>query len=220
MSKYKILIISLVMVVFLVLSRVYAISLSAPLMGKIIYLDAGHGGVDSGATYGKILEKDINLILVKKIEKELVSRGAIVYLTRDGDYDLADTTNGRKRSDLGNRAWLINKSNCNMYISIHLNYIGNSKWQGLQIFYNNKNKLNEEIARMMTEYLEENMSNVRDYKYANNYYMYRLISKPGILIEMGFLSNPNDRYRLTREKYQDELVSKIVEAIDNYFRVV
>lgn len=220
MSKYKILMIGLVILMFLILSKVYAISLSAPLMGKIIYLDAGHGGVDSGATYGKILEKDINLILVKKIEKELVSRGAIVYLTRDGDYDLADTTNGRKRSDLGNRAWLINKSNCDMYISIHLNYIGNSKWQGLQIFYNNKNKLNEEMARMMTEYLKVNMSNVRDYKYANNYYMYRLISKPGILIEMGFLSNPNDRYRLTREEYQDKIVKKIVEAIDNYFRVV
>ena len=220
MSKYKIFVISLVMLMFLVLSKVYAISLSVPLMGKVIYLDAGHGGVDSGASYGKILEKDINLILVKKMEEELAKRGAVVYLTRDGDYDLAETTNGRKRSDLANRAWLINKGNCDMYISIHLNYIGNSKWQGLQIFYNNKNKLNEVMARMMTEYLKENMSNVRDYKYANDYYMYKLISKPGILIEMGFLSNPNDRYRLTREEYQDKIVKKIVEAIDNYFRVV
>jgi len=214
------LMIILVMLVFIILSKVYAISLSASLMGKIIYLDAGHGGVDSGAIYGKILEKDINLILVKKIEEELVKRGAIVYLTRDGDYDLADTTNGRKRSDLANRAWLINKGNCDMYISIHLNYIGNSKWQGLQIFYNNRNKLNEEMARMMTEYLKDNMSNVRDYKYANDYYMYRLISKPGVLIEMGFLSNPNDRYRLTREEYQDKLVEKVVGAINNYFDVM
>lgn len=219
MSKYKIFVISLVMLMFLILSKVYAISLSAPLMGKVIYLDAGHGGVDSGASYGKILEKDINLILVKKMEEELTKKGAVVYLTRDGDYDLAETTNGRKRSDLANRAWLINKGNCDMYISIHLNYIGNSKWQGLQIFYNNKNKLNEEMARMMTEYLKENMSNVRDYKYANDYYMYKLISKPGILIEMGFLSNPNDRYRLTREEYQNELVSKIVAAVNNYFEL-
>lgn len=219
MSKYKILMISLVIILFLILSKVYAISLSTSLTGKIIYLDAGHGGIDSGATYGKILEKDINLILVKKIEKELVSRGAIVYLTRDGDYDLANTTKGRKRSDLANRAYLINKSNCDMYISIHLNYINNSKWQGLQIFYNNKNDVNEEMARMMTEYLKINMKNVRDYKYANDYYMYRLISKPGILMEVGFLSNPNDRYRLTREEYQDELVNKIVLAIENYFKM-
>jgi len=164
-----------------------------------------------------VLEKDINLILAKKIQKELVERGSIVYLTREDDYDLSETTNGRKRSDLANRAQLINESNCDMYISIHLNYISSSKWHGLQIFYNNKHDQNQIIAQLMTEYLKENISSVRDYKYSNNYYMYRLINKPGILIELGFLSNPNDRYRLTREKYQNELVNNVVNAIEMYF---
>lgn len=218
MSKYKLIIMGLFLMVVFSISRVYAITLGYSLMGKVIYLDPGHGEIDAGAIYGKILEKDINLILAKKLEKELVGRGAKVYLTRSGDYDLAETTNGRKRSDLANRAKLINESDCNMYISIHLNYISNSKWKGLQIFYNKKNNENEVIAKMMTEYLENNMSNVRDYKYSNDYYMYRLISKPGILIEMGFLSNPNDRYRLTKEKYQDELVSKVAEAVEEYFK--
>ena len=104
-----------------------------------------------------------------------------------------------------------------MYISIHLNYINSSKWQGLQIFYNNRHGDNEKIAKYLTDNLKENMSNVRDYKYSNDYYMYRLISRPGVLIEMGFLSNPNDRYRLTREKYQDELIHDLADAVEGYF---
>jgi len=60
-----------------------------PLVGKIIYLDAGHGGVDAGATYKDILEKDINLSIVKLLALKLESLGATVYLTRYGDYDLS-----------------------------------------------------------------------------------------------------------------------------------
>jgi len=199
------------------ISQVYAIMFGYSLMGKVFYIDAGHGGIDSGAVYGNLLEKDINLILAKKIESELSMRGAIVYQTRNDDSDLAITTNGRKRSDLANRARLINSSESDMYISIHLNYISSSKWKGLQIFYNNKNSENEIIAKTMTEFLKENMANVRDYKYSNDFYMYQLISRPGILIEMGFLSNADDRYRLTRDKYQDELVNNVVNAIERYF---
>lgn len=187
------------------------------LLGKIIYLDAGHGGIDSGALYGNIYEKDINLILVNKLANELVSRGAIVYLTREGDYDLSTTKINRKRSDLANRAKLINESDCDMYLSIHLNYMNNSKWGGLQIFYNNRNDQNKEIASFFTDKLKDKYSYIRDYKYDNSYYMYKLINKPGVLIEMGFLSNPNDRYRLTRDEYRDGLIFSIVDIISLYF---
>lgn len=199
------------------ISKVYATINSYTLLGKTIYLDPGHGGIDSGTTYKNIYEKDINLIMSKKIEKYLVSKGATVYLTRDIDKDLSTTTVGRKRSDLSNRAYLINKSNANMYISIHLNYISNSKWQGLQIFYNNKNKENELIANKLTSYLKEKSSNIREPKKENAYYMYQRITKPGVLIELGFLSNPNDRFRLTREEYQDKLAISIADAVEKYF---
>ena len=104
-----------------------------------------------------------------------------------------------------------------MYISIHLNYISNSKWQGLQIFYNNKNKENEILANKLTSYLKEYTNNIREPKYENNYYMYKRINIPGILIELGFLSNPNDRYRLTREEYQNQLVKNIADSIEKYY---
>ena len=195
-------------------SSVYGMVNGNSLMGKVIYLDAGHGGRDSGAVYKNIFEKDINLVLVKKMEKELISRGATVYLTRDGDYDLSSTSVNKKRSDLRNRANMINKSDCDMYISIHLNYMSDARWKGLQVFYNDNNERNFKIADGLTSYLKNKMANVRDYKKDSSYYLYRLIQKPGILIELGFLSNPDDRYRLTKDKYQDILIRYLIEAIE------
>lgn len=216
MNKFKLIIIICLFISIISISKVYAIINSYTLLEKTIYLDPGHGGRDSGATYKDIYEKDINLIMCKKIEQYLISKGAIVYLTRESDIDLSTTSVNKKRSDLSNRAKLINKSNANMYISIHLNYIFNSQWKGLQIFYNNKNKENEIIANKLTSYLKETSSNIREPKKENIYYMYKQITVPGVLIELGFLSNPNDRYRLTREEYQDKLAKNISNAIEKY----
>ena len=105
-----------------------------------------------------------------------------------------------------------------MYISIHLNYLSNSKYKGLQIFYNNKNKENKIIAEKLTKYMKKYTYNVREPKYSNAYYMYKNINPPGVLIEMGFLSNPDDRYRLTHEDYQDKLISNLTKCIEEYFK--
>ena len=217
MNKFKLIIIIFLYIFIITISNVYAKTFNYNLLGKTIYIDPGHGGIDSGTTYKNIYEKDINLIISKKIEKYLTSMGATVYLTRETDKDLSTTTINRKRSDLANRAYLINKSNANMYISIHLNYISNSKWQCLQIFYNNKNKENAIIASKLTTYLKEYTSNIRDPKKENIYYMYKRINVPGVLIELGFLSNPNDRYRLTRDEYQEKLAQNIALSIEKYY---
>ena len=82
------------------ISKVYAEVFNYTLLGKIIYLDPGHGGRDSGTTYKNIYEKDINLIMSKKIEKYLIAKGATVYLTRETDTDLSNSTKNKKRSDL------------------------------------------------------------------------------------------------------------------------
>ncbi len=218
MNKYKCLILLSMFLIIFSISKSYAIINNYTLLGKTIYIDPGHGGIDSGTTYKKIYEKDINLLLSKKLEKELTALGAKVYLTRETDKDLALTTNGRKRSDLINRAYLINKTKPDMYISIHLNYLSDIRYKGLQIFYNNKNKENKQIAESLTEYMREKTSNVREPKYNNTYYMYRNITSPGVLIEVGFLSNPDDRYRLTHEDYQNKLISNLTYTIEKYFK--
>ena len=217
MNKYKLLILICFFLITITLPKVTATVNNLNLLGKVIILDSGHGGVDAGATSCKIIEKYLNLILVKKLEKELVSRGATVYLTREDDKDLSTTTVNRKRSDLYNRAKYINDISPDMYISIHLNSVTNQTWKGLQVFYTTKNKENKLIAETITNHLKENMSNIREIKKDNTYYMYKYIKSPGVLIEAGFISNPNENYLLRKEEYQNKLVTLIEEGVEIYF---
>ena len=218
MNKYKLLIIICFFLLTLTLPKVTATVKNLNLIGKVIVLDAGHGGKDDGAVNSKIIERDLNLVLVKKLEKELVSQGATVYLTREDENDLSTTTVNRKRNDLYNRAKYIDKISPDMYISLHLNSSPSPSWRGLQIFYTSKNEKNKLIAETITNHLKEKMSNIREIKKDNTYYMYKHISSPGILIEAGFISNPSDNYLLRNEEYQDKLIISISEGIEKYFK--
>ena len=218
MNKYKLLMIMCFFLFSFNLPKVTAVVKKLDFLGKTIVLDAGHGGVDAGAQNGQIIEKELNLILVHKLEKELISRGATVYLTRNEDKDLSTTTVNRKRNDLYNRAKYINEISPDMYISIHLNSTTSSTWKGLQIFYTNKNEENKVMAETITNYLKQNISNVRDTKQDNSYYMYKHIKSPGVLIEAGFISNPNENYLLRQEWYQNKLITIIADSIEIYFQ--
>ena len=209
MKKYNIIIIICFLILTFTISKTYAIINGLSLLGKVIYIDPGHGGRDSGAVYKNIYEKDINLEISEKIEKELVSYGAIVYMTRDDDRDLSIGNQNKKRSDLANRSYKINKIKPDIYISIHQNYIPSSKWKGLQIFYDNINPKNKLLADSLTKSLKTKLNNVRDVKNNNSYYMYSKIQFPGVLIETGFLSNYEDRNNLLNNKYQRELAKNI-----------
>ena len=217
MRQYKTLIICLFFISIFCFSKANALIKDYTLLGKIIYIDPGHGGVDAGAISNTILEKDINLLLSKKLESTLTSKGAIVYLTRDGDYDLSKSTINRKRNDLYNRVKLINNSKADIYISIHLNSSTSNKWSGIQLFYSNIIKENKILAETITNTLKQNMKNIRDVKKENNYYMYSKIKIPGILIEAGFISNPNDNYKIRQNTYQDTLINNIALGIEKYF---
>ncbi len=218
MNKFKLLLILGLFLSIFIISKTYAASNEYTLLGKTIYLDPGHGGLDSGTTYKKIYEKDINLLLCKKLKESLENKGATVYLTRETDKDLSIRKQNRKRSDLISRAYLINKTKPDIYLSIHVNYLADTRYKGLQIFYNNKNKENEIIATSLTKYIKEKTWNVREPKYNGTYYMYKNITEPGVLIEVGFLSNPDDRYRLTHEEHQDKLISNLTYSIEKYFQ--
>lgn len=188
------------------------------LLSKVIYLDAGHGGLDPGTVYKDIYEKDINLEIVKKLKDVLEKEGAICYLTRYGDYDLSsNNASSRKNSDLNNRAKIINSSGADMYISIHLNSIDSSTWSGAQVFFDDINDKNEYLANMMQQVLKEDLNTTRDVKEIDNMLMNRKIKIPGILIEVGFLSNPNDRYKLQQSDYQYKIVESIKRGIIKYF---
>lgn len=188
-----------------------------PLTGKTIVIDAGHGSVDVGANYLKVYEKDINLKISLYLEKELSSLGASVLLTRDGDYDLSKpNANYRKKSDFDNRIRLINESNADMYVSIHLNYLKDSKYYGPQVFYDKENK---ELANMIQTYLNEYTKSDREIKkIPSDTYMYKKLSIDGVLIECGFLSNSRERQLLQQDDYQKSLASVIAKGIVKYYQ--
>lgn len=189
-----------------------------PLIGKVIYLDPGHGGSDPGAVYGNIYEANLNLEIALKTQKELEKQGAIVYLTRYGDYDLSvKNAQLRKRSDLSRRANAINKSLCDMYLSIHLNADSDTTWRGAQVFFDDVNKNNVKLAEIMQNTFKKNLNTNRKYKQVTNQYMYRRINRLGVLLEVGFISNFNERYLLQKEEYQEKIAKTITEGINNYF---
>lgn len=217
MKQYKTLILVMFFLSVFCFSRVNAIVKDYSLLGKVIYIDPGHGGVDSGAVSTKFLEKDMNLLLSQELEKKLVSKGAVVYKTRDGDYDLANSTINRKRNDLYSRVKLINNSGCDMYISIHLNASPSSKWNGIQVFYSNVLEDNKVLGEFITNTLNDNMKNVRELKKENGYYMYSKIKVPGVLLEAGFISNSNDNYKMRQKDYRNLLLNNVVSGIEKYF---
>ena len=213
MYKYKTLMIIMFFLLVIGLSKVNASINDYSLLNKVIYLDAGHGGIDCGATSNYIIESELNLEIVKLLESELVKKGAYVLLTRNGDYDLATSSYNRKRSDLYNRAKLINDSKASLYISIHLNSSPSPNWSGLQVFYSNVNEDNKKIASYITNSLKNNISNIRDYKKENDYYMYSKIKIPGVLLEAGFISNSRDNYNIRNKNFQDKLIKSIADGL-------
>lgn len=177
-----------------------------------------HGGLDPGAMYQSVMEKDINLSISRKLEKKLFSLGAIVYLTRYGDYDLAvNNTINRKRSDLSRRGNIINKSKCDIFISIHLNAEETGLYRGAQAFYSDNNEQNQLIASILQDEFKKNLNSTRKYKNNNDLYLQKRIKVPGVLVELGFLSNSNERYLLRQQNYQEKLALIITNGIIKYF---
>lgn len=151
----------------------------------------------------------------------LESKGAIVYLTRDGNYDLsANNAVNRKRSDLSRRANIINRSMCDLYLSIHLNADSTTTWRGAQVFYDDVNKKNVKLAEIMQRVLKEDLKTTRKYKLTNEMYLHKRVTRPGVLIEVGFITNPNDRYLLLKNDYQLKVVNSITRGIIKYFKEI
>jgi len=193
-----------------------------PLSGKIILLDPGHGGPDGGAGTGQTLEKDIALEITKKVRDYLQMQGALVIMTRETDTDLAaPDTRGysrRKVEDLKTRLKMINEGDNDFFVSIHLNAIPSSRWSGAQTFYAPQYKENAEAAKFIQDELRTNLKNTtRRAKPINNVYILKNAKKPGVLVEVGFLSNPAEKEKLKKDSYQEKVAISIYQGITRYY---
>ncbi len=206
----------LICLMLLTTSLVYGKDIDNKLMGKVIIVDVGHGGKDKGTSVNGIDESDLNLKIGLKLRDELIKEGVTVIVTRDGNYDLSSpNATRRKKSDFDNRINLINNSNADLYLSIHINYLNDSRYYGAQVFYT---KGNEELAKNLQQAFRDNLASPRtEKKLSNSIYMYKNLKVPGVLIECGFLSNDKERKLLLNDDYQNKIVRSIINGLLKYY---
>lgn len=216
-KKYILLVLVLFIVCMLTFYKVDAIHYDLPLFGRVIFVDPGHGGRDPGTSYGNILEKDIVLDISKELRKQLESKGAIVYMTRETDIDLSSIWDVRKkRGDLYRRILMYKKYQAELYLSIHINYYSNTRWSGAEVLYNSINSENKVFGQILMNNFKTSLGSKRSLK-KTDLYMYKSTTVPGVLIECGFLSNPNERYLLQQKNYQKKLSQVITDSVVYYF---
>lgn len=215
MNKYFIGVFSVFLVLFLAMFS-YPVRADLPLQGIVVAIDCGHGGMDPGSLYNDIYEKDITLSIGKYLEKYLSEMGATVIMTRTSDSDLSNgARNHRKKADFDERIKIINQKIVDMYLSIHLNYLTDTRYYGAQVFYN---KDNEELAKSIQEYLNNNTNTNREVKkIPTSTYMYDKLNTNGVLVECGFLSNATERSKLVTKEYQSKFAKILAQAISHYY---
>ncbi len=182
-----------------------------------IIIDAGHGGIDSGAEYHGIREKDVNLTLSLVLGELLHEEGATVAFTRQSDVDYYTKGKGGKRSDLLKRVELINNSDADFFISIHCNASADERWHGAQVYYNPSNDDNAKLAVYLQQELREmDSSNKRSEKADEEILLLKDAQKTGVLVEAGFLSNKKDAAMLQDEKKLRSIADRLVSGIKRY----
>jgi N-acetylmuramoyl-L-alanine amidase len=190
--------------------------------GRVIVIDAGHGGIDPGAVSANgALEKGITLAIAKELERLLQRAAVFVVMVRRGDYDLADSSEShllhRKRQDLIRRVAIAEEAKADLYISIHANYFPSPIWSGAQTFYYEGRIEDQQLAKdIQTELVKHLGPNHRLAK-TGDYRVLRDTTMPAALVEVGFLSNPREAELLSQPSYQKRVASAIFSGILRYY---
>ena len=204
--------------------RVEASTDNSAIRWPVVIIDAGHGGMDSGAVgISGVHEKDLNLQISFILYDMLRANGVPVIMTRTEDKMLytedQDIKGQRKMYDLKNRLLVGRQNPEAIFISIHMNKFPQSQYSGLQIYYSPNNAASLPLAERVREYnkIYNQPNNNREVKKGNSsIYILHHIKNPAILIECGFLSNPEECELLSREEYQKKLSAVIFTAVMLY----
>lgn len=195
---------------------------------KTIFLDPGHGGRDSGAFYYNVAEKDLNMQIYRKLRTKLEELGYKVLTSRDSDIDVDFVTE---------RSRMVNKTNSDIFISIHFNATGNtySKASGIQTYsysdepdypskinkfwHNHPDRMSESkrlAAAIHSSLLAE--TGAKDAGLLeSSYAVLRETAKPAVLLELGYMDNFSENQQIRDSHYQDKLVAGIVKGIQKYY---
>ena len=193
-----------------------------------IFLDPGHGGRDSGAFYYNVAEKDLNMQIYRKLRSKLEELGYKVLTSRDSDIDVDFVTE---------RSRMVNKTNSDIFISIHFNATGSaySKASGIQTYsysdepdypskinkywHNHPDRMSESkrlAAAIHSSLLAE--TGAKDAGLLeSSFAVLRETAKPAVLLELGYMDNFTENQQIRDDRYQDRLVAGIVKGIQKYY---
>lgn len=199
-------------------------TVSLPVSGKTIVIDAGHGKPDEGAQSSSgTTEAETNLKIALKLQNLLEQSGSSVILTRSDEnaiYDLdTKTLKQKKISDIHNRVKIGNESSADIFVSIHLNKIPQQQYDGWQTFYNANSSEGQKLATLIQNNLNDAIQkeNNRVAKSIDNIYIVKHVEIPTTIVECGFLSNPEEEKLLLDDEYQNKLAWGIYNGIIDYF---
>lgn len=186
---------------------------------KTIVIDVGHGGNDPGKVSSSgIEEKDVNLEIASYLKDYLIAQDYIVYLTRDTDCGLYDeNASNKKTSDMRNRIQFFNDKNAVLVVSIHQNSFPDPLQHGAQTFYYTNSEESKQLATaIQNALLKMDQTNTRTEKASDSYYLLKNSSMPTVIVECGFLSNPEETSKLTDSNYQKKLAYSISLGVCAY----
>ncbi len=198
------------------------LSESAPVTNRAcVIIDAGHGGEDGGATSCTgVLESKINLEIALKLDDLMHFLGVDTHMIRTTDrsiYTQGDTIATKKISDIKERVKIVNETKDALLISIHQNQFSDSRYKGAQVFYAPTDKSNSLAKEFQTQLIQSlNPGSKRQIKNTDGIYLMQHINCPGVLIECGFLSNPEEEAMLRDNTYQKKICVVIASVTSRY----
>lgn len=198
----------------------YSTSGSGGLKGKTILIDPGHGGSDPGAVgLNRTYEKTITLQMSLKLRDALAQKGARVIMTRTTDVDV-HSQNATAKQELQARVDVGQRANADIFVSVHHNASTNRDLGGISTYYTPKTKYDTMLAtaiqRRMAAATSVSDKGIR----TAEFYVTKRSSMPAALLEIAFISNPQEEALLNNMWFQNKIVASIVQGIEDYFAQV
>ncbi len=225
----KMLIIIIALLILLLLVPIFILKPSVSVFNssrKTITIDPGHGGIDGGSSSAGILEKNINLQVSLKLNNILKNKGINVVMTRNKDISLESKSNikaSRYRRDLNARKKIIDNNKSAAFVSLHVDAHKQPSARGVRIFYyptSEKSKnLAKNICNKINKIVFDDFLNTKDAKaiiQTGNYYLLRESKSPGVIVEIGFITNPIDNKLIQNQDYQYKMTKAIAEGLLEY----
>ena len=188
-----------------------------------VIIDAGHGGEDGGCEGNGLVEKNLNLDITLRVASLLREQGVNVVLTRDTDvllYDKNSDYQGKKKAqDVRKRLEIAKNQENAVLVSIHMNYFAETKYSGLQVWYSKNDANSKILANLIQSNVKNELqpSNKRVTKEAtSSIFLLHNATFPAVLIECGFLSNPDEAHALGDADYRHQLANVIFKSIITY----